>query len=326
MEEQPGIALAKLARALEVEPDALEGVTRRVDAMLRDGELVLKSSGQLFPGTMRTLETGKLSRHRDGYGFIAADAGGDDLYVSQQNMSGAMHGDTVAFVRRGFDRRGRQEARVVEVRERAVKQLVGKLKRDGAHWVAVPQDRNFSDPVELEKGVHGKEDEFVTVAITRYPDGGQAMQGRVVEVLGSATDPGIEIEVALRKHDLPYKFSPAAEEEAEKLPPKLRAADYKDRTDIRDLPLVTIDGEDARDFDDAVFCEPAKTAAGKPGKGFRLLVAIADVSHYVRPGAPLDVDARERGTSVYFPRRVIPMLPEKLSNGLCSLNPEVDRL
>jgi ribonuclease R len=152
------------------------------------------------------------------------------------------------------------------------------------------------------------------------------MQGRVVEVLGSATDPGIEIEVALRKHDLPYKFSPAAEEEAEKLPPKLRAADYKDRTDIRDLPLVTIDGEDARDFDDAVFCEPAKTAAGKPGKGFRLLVAIADVSHYVRPGAPLDVDARERGTSVYFPRRVIPMLPEKLSNGLCSLNPEVDRL
>ena len=326
VEAQPGIMLTKLAKTLDVESESLEGMTRRVDAMLRDGELILKSSGQIFPGTARVLEQGKLSRHRDSYGFISPEVGGDDLYVASHNLSGAMHGDTVTFARRGHDKRGRQEAKVVTVLERAIKQVVGRLKRDGTRWLAVPRDRNFSDPVVLEKGTKGVEDDFVAVTITRYPEAGQPMEGRVSEVLGKETDPGIEIEVALRKHDLPHVFSEAAEHEAEALPAKLRPADYKDRHDIRDLPLVTIDGEDARDFDDAVFCEPQKTATGKPGKGFRLVVAIADVSHYVKPGAPLDVDARERGTSVYFPRRVIPMLPEKLSNGLCSLNPDVDRL
>ena len=326
VESQPGILLTKLARVLDVEQDSLEGMTRRVDAMLRDGELILKSSGQIYPGVARSLETGKLARHRDGYGFVSPEGGGDDLYVASHNLSSAMHGDTVTFARRGHDNRGRQEAKIVEIKKRAVTQVVGKLKRDGSRWTVIPQDKNSSDPVILDTAPKGKEGEFVSVAITRYPDAGGPMQGTVAEVLGGETDPGIEIEVALRKHDLPHKFSHAAEEEAEKLPAKLRAADYKDRTDIRDLPLVTIDGEDARDFDDAVFCEPQKTATGKPGKGYRLLVAIADVSHYVKPGAPLDKDARERGTSVYFPRRVIPMLPEKLSNGLCSLNPEVDRL
>ncbi|HEY4371926.1 MAG TPA: ribonuclease R [Burkholderiales bacterium] len=325
VEEEAGIGISKIARRLGVERAALEGLTRRVDAMLRDGELILKSSGQLYLGTPRVLETGKLSRNREGYGFITPETGGDDFYVASHNIGDAMHGDTVAFTRRGQDKRGRQEAKIVEVRARGMTRIVGRLKKDGARWVAIPRERGFSDPVVLEKGTRGNEGDFVNVAITRYPEAGQPMEGKITEVLGGEEDSGIEIEVALRKHDLPHVFSQAAEHEAEQLPGQLRPADYKDRRDIRDLPLVTIDGEDARDFDDAVYCEPEKGGRGKAG-GFRLLVAIADVSHYVKPGAPLDVDARERATSVYFPRRVIPMLPEKLSNGLCSLNPEVDRL
>jgi ribonuclease R len=326
VEGEPGIGISKIARLLGVERESVEGLTRRVDAMLRDGELTLKSSGQLYLGTPRSLETGRLFRHRDGYGFITPDTGGDDLYVASHNLGGAMHGDTVAYASRGQDKRGRQEAKIVEVRERAIKQIVGRLKRDGSRWLVIPRERNFSDPVVLDKNTLGKEGDFVAATITRYPENGAPMEGTVTEVLGGEEDSGIEIEVALRKHDLPHVFSKAAESEAEKLPTELRPADYKDRRDVRDLPLVTIDGEDARDFDDAVFCEPQKGPNGKAGRGFRLLVAIADVSHYVRPGAPLDVDARERATSVYFPRRVIPMLPEKLSNGLCSLNPNVDRL
>jgi ribonuclease R len=320
IEQQPGIGIAKIARVLNVERNAVDGLTRRVDAMLRDGELTLKSSGQLYVGKPRELQTGKLFRHRDGYGFITPDeGGGDDLYVASHNLAGAMHGDTVAYAERGQDKRGRTEAKIVEVRERAIKQIVGRLKKDGARWLVVPREKNFSDPVVLDRGTKGNEGDFVTALITRYPENGRPMEGKVTEVLGGGDDSGIEIEVALRKHDLPHVFSKAAENEAEKLPTTLREQDYKDRRDVRDLPLVTIDGEDARDFDDAVFCAPQ-------GRGFRLVVAIADVSHYVRPGAPLDVDARERATSVYFPRRVIPMLPEKLSNGLCSLNPNVDRL
>jgi ribonuclease R len=291
VEQEPGIGISKIARILGVERDSLEGLTRRVDAMLRDGELTLNSSGQLYVGTPRTLETGKLARHRDGYGFITPDIGGDDLYVASHNLGGAMHGDTVAFTRRGQDKRGRQEAKIVEVRTRAITRVVGRLKRDGSRWVAIPRERNFSDPVVLDKDTTGTEGDFVSVTITRYPANGSPMEGRVTEVLGGDTDSGIEIEVALRKHDLPHVFSKAAESEAEKLPTELRPADYKDRHDIRDLPLVTIDGEDARDFDDAVYCEPQKGPNGKPGKGYRLIVAIADVSHYVKPGAPLHASA-----------------------------------
>lgn len=231
-----------------------------------------------------------------------------------------MHGDTVAFVRKAADWRGRQEARIVEVVERAVSRVVGKLRRDGKQWQVVPRDRNFSHAVALDGRPEGaSEDDVVTATITHYPQGGIGARGSVTEILGNENDSGIEIEIALRKFDLPHAFSATAAAEANALPEQLRKSDLKDRTDITALPLVTIDGEDARDFDDAVYCEPK-------GRNFRLVVAIADVSHYVVPGKPLDVDARERSTSIYFPRRVIPMLPEKLSNGLCSLNPDVDRL
>ena len=326
VEDNPGQSVAGLADILALDSNAHDAFARRIDAMLRDGELLLKAGGRLASGTARVLESGRVSRHRDGFGFIASESGGDDLYVPPHSLAGVMHGDTVSFTRRGFDRRGRQEARIVEVTERAIKHVVGRLKRDGKRWMVLPQDRNFSQAVALDGTSNGREGDFVSVEITRYPEGGLEMQGRVDEVLGAETDSGIEIEIALRKHDLPHVFAAAALAEAAKLPEKLRPTDYRDRRDIRDLPLTTIDGEDARDFDDAVFAEPIKGKSGSPGRGFRVIVAIADVSHYVKPGAPLDRDARERGTSVYFPRRVIPMLPEKISNGLCSLNPDVDRL
>jgi ribonuclease R len=326
VEKQPSITVAVLADSLRVTREARDAFSRRVDAMLRDGELILKHGGRLASGIARTLETGKVSRHRDGFGFIMPDAGGDDLYVPPHSLDGIMHGDTVAFARRGFDRRGRQEARVVEVRDRADKLIVGRLARDGTGWCVVPQDRNFSQPLALEKGTRGREGDFVSVEITRYPEGGSPALGRIAETLGAESDAGIEIEVALRKHDLPHVFNPAALAEAAQLPDTVRPRDITGRRDLRDLPLVTIDGEDARDFDDAVYCAPVRNIIGRASRKSRLVVAIADVSHYVKPGTPLDDDARERSTSVYFPRRVIPMLPEKISNGLCSLNPQVDRL
>jgi ribonuclease R len=320
------VAFAQLAEQLGVHGAARDAFARRIDAMLNDGELILKAGGKVALGRPRVLETGRVSRHRDGYGFVTPEGGGEDLFVPAHSMEGVMHGDTVGFARRGFDRRGRQEARVVEVRERAVKRVVGRLVRDGARWRVEPRERGMTMPVVLEPGTRGEEGSYVSVEITRYPRGNEPAEGRVLEALGADDDSGIEIEVALRKHDLPHVFSAEAEAEAEALPEKVRKTDLAGRRDIRDLALVTIDGEDARDFDDAVFCEPVRSAAGRATKSLRLVVAIADVSHYVKPGAPLDGDARERSTSVYFPRRVIPMLPEKLSNGLCSLNPEVDRL
>ena len=328
----PGITYGMLAKRLGIDKVEADAMGRRVDAMLRDGELFMKAGGKFHSGRAPATESGVVSRHRDGFGFIAASGGGDDLFVAPHSLEGVMHGDTVNFVRKAADARGRHEARIVEVTQRAVSRVVGKLQREGPRWVVVPRDRNFPHPVEVAAPAglvgtagtagHAEEGVVVSAEITAYPQEGRGAQGRIDEVLGNENDSGIEIEIALRKFDLPHVFSEPALAEAAALPAQLRKTDYADRVDLRKLPLVTIDGEDARDFDDAVYCEPRD----KAGKSFRLIVAIADVSHYVIPGQPLDVDARERSTSIYFPRRVIPMLPEKLSNGLCSLNPAVDRL
>ena len=329
-----------LAGRLGLVPAQGEGFGRRLDAMLREGELSMKAGGRLYTGHApqreAVSERGVVSRHRDGFGFITPaitdgrakgdDFKGSDLFVPPTSLEGVMHGDTVLFTRRPADARGRQEARIVEVAERAISRVVGKLKRDGKEWMVVPRDRNFSHPVAVGiKPPLGGEGDVVTASITHYPQDGAGARGQITEVLGNEDDSGIEIEIALRKFDLPHIFSAAALAEAKGLPEKLRKTDYIDRVDLTKLPLVTIDGEDARDFDDAVYCE-VLNQPGKAGGAYRLIVAIADVSHYVIPGKPLDVDARERSTSIYFPRRVIPMLPEKLSNGLCSLNPEVERL
>ncbi|RTL34611.1 MAG: ribonuclease R [Burkholderiales bacterium] len=272
---------------------------------------------------------GTLQGHRDGHGFLIPDDGSADIYLSSQETHAVMHGDRLRVRVVRFDKRGRPEGRVLEILERKKRPLIGRLLLESGVWLVAPEDRRMGQDILIPKNgiANATAGQVVAVELTEPPSLYSKPVGRVVEVLGEIDDPGMEIEIAVRKYDVPHRFSPETLAQSAKLPEKLRAADLKQRVDLRDVPLVTIDGEDARDFDDAVYCEPFKQGRGKKAvEGWRLLVAIADVSHYVKPGEPLDADAYERATSVYFPRRVIPMLPEKLSNGLCSLNPYEDRL
>ena len=268
---------------------------------------------------------GTVQGHRDGHGFVQRDDDGGDIYLPPNEMRAVLHRDRVRVRVVRQDRRGRPEGRVTEIVERPKQPIIGRLLQEGGVWLVAPEDKRYGQDVLIPKTAtgHAKAGQVVVVQLTEPPSLYGQPVGRVSEVLGEVDDPGMEIEIAVRKYSVPHEFSPATLDEARKLPDKVRPADKKGRVDLTDVPLVTIDGEDARDFDDAVYCEPAKVGRGK---GWRLLVAIADVSHYVQTGAPIDIDAYERATSVYFPRRVIPMLPEKLSNGLCSLNPSVERL
>ena len=240
-----------------------------------------------------------------------------------------LHGDRVRVRVSGVDRRGRPEGRVLEILERRRRPIIGRLLQEGGVWLVAPEDRRYGQDILIPKNgvADAKPGQVVAVELTEAPSMYTQPSGRVTEVLGEIDDPGMEIEIAVRKFEVPHRFSQETLAQAAKLPDRLRPADRRNRVDLTDVPLVTIDGEDARDFDDAVYCEPIAFGRGRSAfKGWRLVVAIADVSHYVKPLEPLDVDAYERATSVYFPRRVIPMLPEKLSNGLCSLNPLEDRL
>ncbi|HEY9223068.1 MAG TPA: ribonuclease R [Variovorax sp.] len=268
---------------------------------------------------------GTVQGHRDGHGFVQRDDGEADIYLPPNEMRAVLHKDRVKARVVRQDRRGRPEGRVVEIIERSEQPIIGRLLHEGGVWLVAPEDKRYGQDILIPKGATGtaKVGQVVVVQLTEPPALFGQPVGRVKEVLGEIDDPGMEIEIAVRKYGVPHEFSEAGLAEAKALPDKVRPADKKGRVDLTDVPLVTIDGEDARDFDDAVYCEPAKVGRGK---GWRLLVAIADVSAYVQTGSPIDIDAYERATSVYFPRRVIPMLPEKLSNGLCSLNPEVERL
>jgi len=292
-----------------------------IAALERRGAVVVNRKGELLVARKLDLVTGTVQGHPDGFGFVVPDEGGDDLYLGVREMHRAMHGDRVSVRVVGVDRRGRPEGEIVEVLERANREIVGRLHEERGIWFVVAENRRINQDILVPPDErHGaRAGEVVVVEMIEYPTAQREAVARVKEVLGNATDPGMEIEIALRKHALPFEFSVPAQRQADRLPGDVRPADRKGREDLRDLPLVTIDGENARDFDDAVYCE-------RKGKGFRLVVAIADVSHYVRDGDALDRDARDRGTSVYFPRRVIPMLPEALSNELCSLKPDVDRL
>ena len=269
--------------------------------------------------------TGSVQGHRDGHGFLIREDGESDIYLSSNEMRAVLHRDRVKVCIVRQDRKGRPEGRVVEIVERPEQPIIGRLLQEGGMWLVAPEDKRYGQDVMIPKGATGtaKVGQVVVVELTEPPALFGQPVGRVKEVLGEIDDPGMEIEIAVRKYSVPHEFSAGCIDQAKGLPDKVLAKDRKDRVDLRDVPLVTIDGEDARDFDDAVYCEPAKVGRGK---GWRLLVAIADVSHYVQTGSPIDIDAYDRATSVYFPRRVIPMLPEKLSNGLCSLNPDVDRL
>jgi ribonuclease R len=292
-----------------------------VATLERDGRILVNRKGELCIAAKLDLVTGTVQGHPDGYGFLVPDAGGDDLYLSSREMHKVLHGDRATAKRIGFDRRGRPEGEIVDVLSRANREVVGRIHEERGVWFVEAENRRINQDLMIPPGERGgaQPGQVVVVEIVEPPSAHREAIARVKEVLGSATDPGIEIEIALRKHALPFEWSAKAMRQAARLPAEVRPADRRDRLDLTHLPLVTIDGETARDFDDAVFCEP-------DGRGFRLVVAIADVSHYVRDGDALDADARERGTSVYFPRRVIPMLPEALSNELCSLNPGVDRL
>jgi ribonuclease R len=310
-----------IAHQLDIEADEEIAFQRRLGAMQRDGQLVINRRGDLCLPDKIELKAGRVDGHADGFGFFIPDDGSGDLFLSEKEMHQVLHGDRVMARERGtVDRRGRKEGKIVEILERANSKVVGRLYEEkGYQWV-VAENRRINQDIVIPPGEKHKArfGQVVMVEITEQPSKHAPALGRIVEVMGNYADPGMEIEIALRKHNLPCEFPDAVQAQAKKLPKKVVKSDLEGREDLRDLPLVTIDGEDARDFDDAVYCEPA-------GRGFKLWVAIADVSHYVRPGTPLDKDAYDRGNSVYFPRRVIPMLPEELSNGLCSLNPDVDR-
>ncbi len=271
---------------------------------------------------------GTVQGHRDGHGFLVRDDRLPDVYLSQQEMRAVLHRDRVRVRVVRYDKRGRPEGRILEILERRKSPIIGRLLHENGVWLVAPEDKRYGQDIMVPKNAiaNATAGQVVAIELTEPPSMYSQPVGRVTEVLGEIDDPGMEIEIAVRKYEVPHRFSPETLAQAAALPEKLRPADRRHRIDLTDVPLVTIDGEDARDFDDAVYCEPATIGRAKAPNGWRLVVAIADVSHYVKPGEPLDEDAYERATSVYFPRRVIPMLPEKLSNGLCSLNPGVDRL
>lgn len=312
---------ADLFAQLEIGKRERDAFGRRLGAMERDGQIMRNRRGDLCVVEKLDLIRGRVMGHKDGFGFLQRDEDGPDLFLGPSEMQKVLHGDRVMARISGMDRRGRPEGKIVEVLEHGQTRLVGRLHVEHGVTFVTAEDKRISQEFVVPAGETGKAraGQVVTVEIIAQPGRHAQPLARVVEVLGNYADPGMEIEIALRKHALPWIFSPEAEALSAKLPKTVRSADHRGRKDLRDMALVTIDGETARDFDDAVYCEAA-------GSGFRLVVAIADVSHYVRPGDALDVEARERGNSVYFPRRVIPMLPEPLSNGLCSINPDVERL
>jgi ribonuclease R len=323
------LTFEELAGLLDVRPQEFDAFMRRLGAMQRDGQIMQNRRGDYLIPDKADLIRGRVEGHPDGYGFLVRDEDGPDLFLGPKEMDKALHGDRVMARIVGMDRRGRPEGKIVEVLERANHRIVGRVHNEHGVLFVVAENRRISQDILLAPGAKPKAvaGQVVVAEIIEQPSKHSQPIGKVVEVLGNYADPGMEIEIALRKHELPFEFSREGLAEAKKLPDAVRKGDWKweggVREDIRNLPLVTIDGETARDFDDAVYCE----RQGKEGKGgYRLVVAIADVSHYVQAERSLDRDAYERGNSVYFPRRVIPMLPEKISNGLCSLNPQVERL
>ena len=317
------VSFGELTGLLDITATEQEMFQRRLGAMEREGQLMRNRKGAYILPERASLTPGRIQGHPDGYGFLIPDDGSADIFLDQHQMAKVLHGDRALVRLTGVDRKGRPEGSIVEVIERANTRVVGRVLVEHGLVFVVPENKRIAQdilvPPEKRAKIRPQSGQVVMVEIIEQPSKFSKPIGRISEVLGNYADPGMEIEIALRKHDLPFEFSKAALDENRALPDRIRKADLAGREDLRDLPLVTIDGETARDFDDAVYCE-------RKGRGWRLVVAIADVSHYVRPGMTLDTEAMERGNSIYFPRRVIPMLPEKLSNGICSLNPDVDRL
>ena len=325
--EQKGVPskIEVLARELSITEEEYEFFERRLKAMARDGQVLINRRGAVCAADKLDLVKCRVEAHKDGFGFAVplTPTKDGDFVLYERQMRGIMHGDIVTVRPAGIDRKGRREGTVLDIVERAQSKVVGRFYMDRGVAILEAEDKRLNQSIVLEPDsvAHFKPEsgQVIVGEIETYPEQNRPAVAKIIEVLGDYADSGMEIEIAVRKHHLPHQFSEACAKAAKKIPDRVRKSDLKGRVDLRDLPLVTIDGETARDFDDAVFAE-------KIGRNYRLVVAIADVSHYVRPDDAIDTDAQERSTSVYFPRRVIPMLPENLSNGICSLNPDVERL
>ncbi len=293
---------------------------RLLEALIREGRLIRNRRGLYAVPKRMDLVSGRVIGHSEGYGFVSVE-GGDDLWLSPRTMQEVMHGDRVMARPSRTDDRGRRSGVVVELLESRDPRIVGRYREDQGVGFVMPDDRRIRHDIVIspEEPHTAKDGDIVVAELTGHPHADGHASGRIQEVLGDSLTPGMEIDIAIRKHGIPHQWPKGLEKQAKRLASPVTEADLEDRVDLRDLPLVTIDGEDARDFDDAVFAEPRKG-------GWRLVVAIADVSHYVASGSELDEEAEQRGNSVYFPRRVVPMLPESLSNGMCSLNPDEDRM
>ena len=302
------------------DPEVRQALGRRLKAMERDGQLIRNRRGSYGLIEKMDLIKGRVIGHPDGYGFVVPDEGGKDLFLSGKEMRTVLNGDRVLVRQVSIDKQGKREGTLIEVLERANHQLVGRYYQESGIAYVIPDNKRISQDLLIpsankNKAKHGQ---YVVVKIIHQPEKHRQPIGEVLSVIGDGLDASMAVDIAIRSYDLPFEWPDDVEQEIKAFTEEVDSKNISDRKDCREIPFVTIDGEDARDFDDAVFCE-------KEGNGWRLLVAIADVSHYVKKQSALDDEARIRGTSVYFPERVIPMLPEILSNGLCSLKPEVDR-
>jgi ribonuclease R len=314
---------ARIAEALNLHDEySITALAKRLTAMVRDGQLLLGRRGGYGPARKLDLIPGLVLANAEGYGFLRPDEGGDDLYLSPYQMRSVMHGDRVLASVVGLDRRGRRQGAIVEVLQRRSPRLVGRVVVDNGVTLVVPDDRRLHQDIMIVPGKEqgARSGQIVVAEITDPPTAYRGPLGAIRSVLGERLQPSLLVEMAIASHDLPHEWPPEVLREAAQIEPEVTAAEREGRVDLRKTPLVTIDGADARDFDDAVYAEP------KRGGGWRLIVAIADVSHYVPVGTALDKEAYERSTSTYFPGFVVPMLPETLSNGICSLNPKVERL
>lgn len=304
-----------------ISDDAREIMRRRLKAMLRDGQIVKNRRNAYGLPEKMDLVRGRISAHADGFGFVVPESGESDLYISSKEMRRVLHGDKVLAAVTGIDHRGRREGVITEILERANQRIVGRFVMESGVALVVPDDTKINQDVliPLSETADARPGQVVVAEITQQPGQRQPPVGRIVEILGETGAPGMATEIAIRNLGLPHEWPRGVEREAAAFGDEVDERWLEGRRDLRELPLVTIDGADARDFDDAVYAQRRKNS-------WRLVVAIADVASYVKPGSKLDDEAQERATSVYFPGRVIPMLPEQLSNGLCSLNPDVDRL
>ena len=322
-EEKVPVSHEHIAERLEYDnEDSIEAVRRRLRAMARDGQIFRNRRGGYLSFDHMDLEKGFVQTHPDGFGFLKPESGGKDIFLAERQMRKLMNGDKAAVKVASYDkRRERSEGELIAVLERAHQSVVGRYRREGGIDFLIPDDKRLTREILLNRDVGhtAKPGDIVVVRITDYPTQHTQPIGIIESVLGQDNAPGMEVTIALNTHSIPHQWNAEVLDEIKAFTNHVEEADKQGRKDFRDLPFVTIDGSDARDFDDAVYCEVID-------KGFRLYVAIADVAHYVRKSSALDQEAIDRGTSVYFPGEVVPMLPEVLSNGLCSLNPDVDRL